>query len=116
MSLAEDLLAIPRDVLNARRVYGDVIEKDGVTVVPAAFVVGGGGAGEGRSDEDEGGEGEGGGFGTMSRAVGVYVIRDGSVEWRPAVDVTVLGVAGIALAALMTMTIGSVLRRRARAG
>jgi uncharacterized spore protein YtfJ len=71
-----------RDALTVKRVYGDPVERDGVTVIPAAAVRGGaGGGGEG----GESGSG-GGGFGIVARPVGAYVIRDGTVSWRPAID------------------------------
>jgi uncharacterized spore protein YtfJ len=68
------------DSVNVRRVYGEPVESDGVTVIPAAAVRGGAGGGG-----DNAGNG-GGGFGVMARPVGAYVIRDGNVSWRPAVD------------------------------
>ena len=58
------------------------------------------------------GEGEGGGFGGMARPAGVYVVRADGVEWQPALDVTMIAMAGIALAALITLTLGVSLRRR----
>jgi uncharacterized spore protein YtfJ len=71
-----------RDALTVKRVYGDPVERDGVTVIPAAAVRGGaGGGGEGA----ENGSG-GGGFGIVARPIGAYVIRDGTVSWRPAID------------------------------
>jgi uncharacterized spore protein YtfJ len=69
-----------RDAMTVKRVYGDPVESDGVTLVPAAAVRGG--AGGGGDNEGNGG----GGFGIVARPVGAYVIRDGSVSWRPAVD------------------------------
>ena len=94
MPTPEEVLSIPRQILNVRRAYGDPIEKKGTVVVPVATVVGGGRAGHG-TDAEEGGSGEGGGFGTIVRPAGVYVIRDDSVTWKPALDVTRLGVMGI---------------------
>ena len=69
-----------RDAITVKRVYGDPVESDGVTLVPAAAVRGG--AGGGGDNEGNGG----GGFGIVARPIGAYVIRDGSVSWRPAVD------------------------------
>ena len=37
----DTLLQGHRDAINARRIYGDPVEQDGVTVVPAATVFGG---------------------------------------------------------------------------
>lgn len=72
-----------RDVLTVRRVFGDAIERDGVTVIPAAKVRGGGGGGSGSGPNGEGG---GGGFGVSASPAGAYVIKDGTVRWEPALD------------------------------
>ena len=79
-----DVLRTARDAITVTRVYAEPYEKDGVTVIPAA-VLGGGAAGGGGRDE-KGQEGEGGGFGVTGRPVGAFVINDGQVSWRPAVD------------------------------
>jgi|SRR5918992_2563921 uncharacterized spore protein YtfJ len=75
------LLQGHRDAINVRRIYGDPVEHDGVTVVPAAAIFGGtGGGGDA--------EGDGGaGLGLIGRPVGAWVIRDGQATWKPAVDV-----------------------------
>jgi uncharacterized spore protein YtfJ len=77
----DELLQGHRDAINARRIYGDPVETEGVTVVPAAAVFGGtGGGGDA--------EGDGGaGFGLAGRPVGAFVIRGSEVTWKPAVDV-----------------------------
>jgi uncharacterized spore protein YtfJ len=90
----DELLGGVRDAITVRRVFGDPIEQDGVMVVPVARVGGGGGGG---SDNEHNG---GGGFGLGARPVGVYVIKDGQVSWRPAVDpvrVALVVVAALAL-------------------
>jgi hypothetical protein len=90
------LLQGHRDAITVRRVYGDPVERDGVTLVPAALVMGGTGGGG-----DAGGDG-GGGVGLIARPVGAWEIRDGHVTWRPVVDVhrIVLVAALLGLAAL----------------
>ena len=70
----EELLRGAQEAITVRRVYGEAIERDGVTLVPAAMVVGGGGGGG-----DEAGNG-GGGFGLMARPIGAWAIRDG--DWK----------------------------------
>jgi uncharacterized spore protein YtfJ len=90
----DELLSGARDAISVRRVFGDPIEHDGVMVVPVARVGGGGGGG---GDAENNG---GGGFGLGARPVGVYVIKDGQVSWRPAVDpvrVALVVVAALAL-------------------
>ena len=112
MALVNKLMDSWRDTYSVRRVFGDPIEKDGVTVIPVAMVSGGGGGGSGPAEDESRAEGSGGGFGGMARPAGIFVVRSDSVEWQPAVDVTVLGVAGIALAALIALVLGRALRRR----
>ena len=48
--------------------------------------------------------GEGGGFGVVARPAGAYVIKDGRVRWRPAVDVNLLfaTIGAVAIAYLFT--------------
>ena len=112
MALINGLMDSWKDAYTVRRVFGDPIEKDGVIVIPVAMVSGGGGGGEGKSTDASEGEGEGGGFGGMARPVGVYVVRADSVRWQPALDITLLGMGGIALSALIALVLGRALRRR----
>ena len=90
------LLQGHRDAVNVRRIYGDPVERDGVTIVPAATVIGG--TGGGGDDEGNGG----GGFGLAGWPTGAWVIHDGQVTWRPVVDLNriLLVVALLGLAAL----------------
>ncbi len=79
-----ELVSEAQDAITVKRVFAEPYEKDGLTVIPAAMVGGGGGGGGGH--DGEGQEGEGGGFGVAARPAGAYVIKDGEVSWRPAVD------------------------------
>jgi uncharacterized spore protein YtfJ len=93
----DDMWKGTRDAITVKRVYGDAVESDGVTLIPAAAVRGGaGGGGEGGAEG-----GGGGGFGIVARPVGAYVIRDGRVTWRPAVDLNRLLLLAAALAYLI---------------
>jgi uncharacterized spore protein YtfJ len=113
MAMVNKIMDAWKDTYSVRRVFGDPVEKDGVTVIPVATVTGGGGGGSGSvAEADDPSEGEGGGFAGTARPAGVYVVRADGVEWQPAIDVTLLGVAGIALAAFIAMVVGSILRRR----
>jgi uncharacterized spore protein YtfJ len=84
MVKVSEFLSEAKDAITVKRVYAEPYEKDGLTVIPAASVGGGGGGGGGH--DNEGQEGEGGGFGIKARPAGAYVIKDGTVSWRPAVD------------------------------
>ena len=75
-----------KDTMTVRRVFGDPVEKDGVTIVPAARVQGGAGGGGGEGPEGQG-SGMGTGFGVNARPVGAFVIKGEDVQWRRAVDV-----------------------------
>jgi uncharacterized spore protein YtfJ len=97
MKVAE-LATTVRDAITVSRVFAEPYEKDGVTVIAAATVAGGAGGGGGH--DERGQEGEGGGFGVIARPAGAYVIKDGRVWWRPAVDVNRL-VAAIGVVAVV---------------
>ena len=108
-----EVLEKARDAITVSRVYGEPYEKDGLTVIPAARVSGGGGGGSGK--DDKGGDGFGGGFGVSGRPAGAYVIRNGDVSWRPAVDPNrIIGVVGLVLAAWLVSR-PRVIRARAKA-
>lgn len=78
------LVTQAQEAVTVRRVFGEPVERDGVTVIPAARVAGGGGGGDGR--EANGQEGEGAGFGVNATPAGAFVIRGDSVRWIPAVN------------------------------
>ena len=104
---AEDVLAKMRDNLSVKRVFGDPIESGGALIVPVAVVMGGGGAGTIEVGETSSGQ-SGGGFGTWTRPIGAYEIRDGHVRFRPAIDVVPLAVIG---ALVLRMLVRRVFRR-----
>jgi uncharacterized spore protein YtfJ len=91
-----------RDAWSARRVFGEPVERDGVTVIPAATLIGGGGGGGGEqpSKEGEAGtqSGAGTGFGGLMWPAGAFEIRGDRVTWRPAIDLTRVLVMALALA------------------
>lgn len=96
----DELMTKAKDSLEAKKVYTEPYEKDGITVIAAATIAGGSGGGTGR--DEKGQEGEGGGFGVNAKPTGAFVISDGKVRWEPAVDVNKLvATAGaVAIAAL----------------
>lgn len=99
----QDVVTRIREVIGASNVFGEPIQQDGVTVIPVIKVIGAGGGGGG--SEAEKGQGFGGGMGWGSRPTGVYVLSDGEVSWKPAVDVNQAVVAGtvVAITALFTL-------------
>ena len=94
------------EAMTPRRVFGDPVQVDGVTVLPVARVGGGGGGGQRGEHSNESGVG----FGLSVQAAGVFVISDGDAKWRPALNLNrvILGGQIVGLAAVLTF--GSLLR------
>ena len=108
----DELFSKAGETFTVKRVYAEPYERNGMTVIPAAVVKGGSGGGSGH--DDKGQEGEGGGFGVSGRPAGAYVIADGTVRWRPAIDVNrLVAVVGAAVIAYLLMRPRVI---RARAG
>jgi uncharacterized spore protein YtfJ len=93
------------DKANVSSVFGQPVEREGITVIPVArarFGFGGGGGGSEGAPEGEGGAGGGGGGGAMVSPVGYIEVRAGSAEFKRVtgpLDVLAL-VAAASLAAL----------------
>ena len=109
----EELLTQAHDTMTVRRVYGEPYKQNGVTMIPAAAVRGGGGGGEGEAGEGQPG-GAGGGFGMSARPVGAYEIKDGEVRWVPAADTTKVIMFAEVVAIVALLVIRSVARARRR--
>jgi uncharacterized spore protein YtfJ len=110
----QEVLAQARDSMTVKRVFGEPYEKDGVTVIPAARVQGGAGAGGGEDPQGQG-KGSGSGFGVTARPVGAYVLREGELSWRPAVDVNRIILGGQAVVIVALLTIRAIIKARAKA-
>ena len=108
----QELISGAQDVASVKRVYGDPYEKNGLTVIPAVTVRGGGGGGLGHG---EGGEsGRGGGFGLVARPSGAWIIEDGRATWRPAIDVNRIVLGGQAIALTAILVTGRILLAHSR--
>lgn len=90
----EQVLARSGEMMSAGRVFGSPIERDGITLVPVAWVVGGGGGGVGGSPESPG---DGAGFGLVSIPIGAYAIKNGEARFVPTYDVGFLTLIGASL-------------------
>jgi uncharacterized spore protein YtfJ len=99
-----EMLSDARDAMSVKRVYGDPIEREGLTIVPAADVRGGGGGG---ADAENNG---GGGFGLTARPVGVFVVKGGDVAWEPAVDVNRISMMGIVAGIVALLVLRSIVK------
>lgn len=96
MRLPDALDSIAGDTATTSRVFGDpYVTSDGATVIPASKVCDR--PGSGRSD---------------SRPLGIFVIKDGTPTWVPAVDTTRIALMGelIGLVAATLATVAMVRR------
>jgi uncharacterized spore protein YtfJ len=107
-----EVLGRAADAAQVRRVFGEPIERDGVTIIPTASVRGGAGGGGGRGGTQEEGEGVGGGYGFMAHPAGVFVVRGDQVDWRPALDLGKVILGGQLVAVTFLLVLRSILRRR----
>ncbi len=113
MSKVDEILSEARETLTVRRVYGEPIEHNGVTIIPAAAVRGGGGGGAGEPGEAAPG-GSGGGFGMSARPVGAYQITGEEVRWVPAADTTRVILLAESMAIVALLVARSIFRIRRR--
>lgn len=80
-TMAEKIGAVAR----AATVFGEPVERDGVTVIPVAKARWGfgGGAGQRKDDDDKQEEGAGGGGGVQVTPVGFIEIKNNGANFRP---------------------------------
>ena len=80
-TMAEKLGAVAK----AATVFGDPVERDGITVIPVAKARWGfgGGAGQRRDEDGKGEDGAGGGGGVQVTPVGFIEIKNSGANFRP---------------------------------
>jgi uncharacterized spore protein YtfJ len=110
----EDVITQARDALTVKRVFGDPYQQNGVTIIPAARVRGGAGAGRGEGAEGEG-NGSGSAFSITAHPVGAFIISEGELRWRPAVDVNRIILGGQVVMVVALLTARAIVKARARA-
>ncbi|TMD43521.1 MAG: sporulation protein [Chloroflexi bacterium] len=95
-----DVVNESRSVMRASEVFGTPFEKNGVTVIPAARIMGGAGGGGDQHQPQAGGMG----FGVMAQPAGAFVIKGNEVSWQPALDLNRVILMGqvVAIVALFT--------------
>jgi uncharacterized spore protein YtfJ len=96
---------------NASTIYGEPVERDGVTVIPAAKAMYGFGGGSGSK---AGEEGTGGGGGVAIKPVGYIEIKDGNTKFKSIPDpervVKIIAVGGV-MAFLILKSVTKMLRK-----
>jgi uncharacterized spore protein YtfJ len=111
--------------IGAKRVFGEPYEKNGVTIIPAARVMGGAGGGEGEMPQqgeglpgEEGAKrpfGSGVGYGMSGRPAGAFVIKGDQVTWMPALDVNRIVFGAQIVAIVFLLVVRSMAKARAKA-
>jgi uncharacterized spore protein YtfJ len=93
---------------NAKAVFGDVVERDGVSVIPVARAIWGVGGGGGIS---AGEEGTGGGGGSFVQPIGFIEVRDGEAKFKPIRNRRMQLVSAVAAVLVAAVAIGRLARR-----
>jgi uncharacterized spore protein YtfJ len=112
-----------KEAIGSKGVFGTPYEKNGVTVIPAARIMGGAGGGEGQvpGKTEDGSEtaalptGSGGGFGVSGQPTGAFVIKGDDVKWVPAVDVNRLMLGFQVVMVVFFLAIRSIAKARSGA-
>lgn len=115
MSATNRIFESVSSAVGSNRVFGDPVTNDGVTVIPAYRVMGGGGGGEGPEGEIETDSGGGGGFGVIARPVGAFVVSRGRARWKPTIDVTRIVLGGQLVGIAYFLSTWLIARTHARA-
>jgi uncharacterized spore protein YtfJ len=104
------------DSANAGKVFGQPIIQGDLILLPVATVHGGGGGGSGTGPQADGHDavGAGGGLGVTAKPAGVFVIKDGKVGWRPAVDVNRIVLGGQLVAVTALLVLRAIVKARSR--
>jgi uncharacterized spore protein YtfJ len=111
------------DSISGHKSFGPAFEKDGILLIPVAYVFGGGGGGEGEEPAQPGKDkpdkpesnpkkGSGGGYGLVTWPIGAYVVQDGQVRWVPVIDPGLMMTSG---ALAIAVVVRSLRRKRRRA-
>ena len=96
--------------VRASAVFGEPVEREGLTVIPVSRAMWGVGGGSG---EKEGQQGLGGGGGGSVAPIGYIEVRDTGAEFKPIRDPRVFAAAGAAAAGLAALAARAIARRRA---
>ncbi|MFI5262140.1 MAG: spore germination protein GerW family protein [Candidatus Limnocylindrales bacterium] len=122
----QEVLNHARDAMTVKRVFGKPYEKDGVTIIPVANVMGGLGAGGGHdagaasggddvaAAEEARSSGYGMGYAVRATPAGVYVVNGGQVEWRPALDMNRIRLQRVIVTIVGLLVLRSVTRTLAK--
>src|SRR5450759_5107493 len=98
----QQLLSKVTDNLTVGRVFGEPIQHGDILIVPVARIRGGAGGGSGTGATNDVSN-SGGGGGIDAKPAGVFVIKNGSVTWQPALDVTRIVIGGQVITVILAL-------------
>ncbi|RIJ34276.1 spore germination protein GerW family protein [Pontibacter oryzae] len=100
---------------NSATIYGEPVEREGITVIPVSKAAYGFGGGEGTGTAEGKGEGSGGGGGMALTPVGYIEIKQGATRFRtirdPQTVVKIVAIGSLALF-LTTKSIASIFKSK----
>jgi uncharacterized spore protein YtfJ len=108
-----ELVERSKDAATVKRVFGEPIQHGDVVVIPVARIAQGGGGGQGHGKDEKGDQNEGAGlgFGFGATPAGVFVVKGGDVQWRPAVDVNRIVLGGQVVAVVLLLTLRAIFKK-----
>lgn len=109
--VAEHLAELVGGSAAASKIFGEAVERDGVTIVPVGRTRWGFGGGGGQEKGGRGSAGSGGGGGATVRPIGFIEIRDGHARFRRIVDPATVGAV---LLGLVVLGLAALRRGRSR--
>jgi uncharacterized spore protein YtfJ len=99
-----------KSAMRASEVFGTPYEKNGLTIIPAAKIMGDAGAG---GDQHEP-QARGAGFGVSTKPAGAFIIKGDEVRWQPALDLNRTIIAGQVVAIVALLTLRTIVRTLAK--
>lgn len=112
-NILERLASSISNSVRVTTIFGEPVEKDGVTVIPVArarWGFGGGNGPAGNYAENQAGEGTGGGAGVMVSPVGYVEVQDGRARFRPIYDPAMVTQIIVASGIVAVLILGAVRR------
>ena len=110
----QDVIAQARDALTVKRVFGGAVRegrRDHHSRSQSPGRRWGGGSGE---DPQGQGKGSGSGFAMTARPFGAFVLREGELSWRPAVDVNRIVLGGQVVIIVALLTVRTIIKAKAK--
>jgi|tagenome__1003787_1003787.scaffolds.fasta_scaffold18843382_1 uncharacterized spore protein YtfJ len=99
------------DSATAGKVFGRPIIQGDMVLLPVATVKGQGGSGPPTDGHDAGD-----GLRATAKPAGLFVIKDGKVGWRPAVDINRIVLGGQLVAVTALLVLRAIVKARGRRG